>query len=300
MASSNVEIKARDRDPEATRARCEAIGAGDHGTLHQRDTYFGARHGRLKLREQRPGLSELIAYRRPDTPAAEVSEYTRAPVPDPQPLREALDRTLGTTLVVTKRRRLLLWHDVRIHLDAVEGLGTFLELEALVGAGGRDAAHARIAHLRAQLAIEDAALIAVGYADLLGDGVQTLLRAAQAAMENAYAPYSRFRVGAAVRATSGAVYAGANVENVALPQGQCAEASAVGALVTAGETALTEVAVVADRREVCPPCGGCRQRLAEFGTAATPVHLGRPGREPHTVTLGELLPESFTRATLDA
>ncbi|MGZ4172240.1 MAG: cytidine deaminase [Solirubrobacteraceae bacterium] len=119
-------------------------------------------------------------------------------------------------------------------------------------------------------------------------------------MRAAYAPYSEFKVGAAVRAPSGAIYAGANVENVAYPQGQCAEASALGALVAAGETAISAVAVVAERVEVCPPCGGCRQRLAEFGAAQTPVYLGRPGSTLLTTTLAELLPLSFGRSELDA
>ncbi|MBV8218266.1 MAG: cytidine deaminase [Solirubrobacterales bacterium] len=140
--------------------------------------------------------------------------------------------------------------------------------------------------------------MAVGYADLVMDGPQVLLHAASGAMENAYAPYSQFKVGAAVRAPSGAVYSGANVENVAYPQGQCAEASAIGALVAAGESAITAVAVVAERLEVCTPCGGCRQRLSEFGGVDTPVYLGRPGSEPLTTTLGELLPGAFDREAL--
>jgi cytidine deaminase len=112
-------------------------------------------------------------------------------------------------------------------------------------------------------------------------------------MRNAYAPYSNFKVGAAVRAASGAIYSGANVENVAFPQGQCAEASAIGALVAAGEAAITAVAVVAEKVERCPPCGGCRQRLAEFGAPETPVYLGRAGSRPHATTLAQLLPLSF-------
>jgi cytidine deaminase len=119
-------------------------------------------------------------------------------------------------------------------------------------------------------------------------------------MRNAYAPYSKFKVGAAVRGTSGAIYAGANVENAAYPQSQCAEASALGVLVAAGESAITAVAVVCGRPEHCSPCGGCRQRLAEFGGPDTPVYLGHPGAEPRTLTLGELLPESFGREALEA
>ena len=217
-------------------------------------------------------------------------------------LAEALDAALGDPLVVvSKRRRLLLWEGVRIHLDEVTGLGSFIDLEAdLPDAGDAEAARAKVARLRAELQIADEDLIAVGYADLLLDGPQALLRAADAAMRNAYAPYSQFRVGAAVRAPGGAIYAAANVENAAYPQGACAEAAALGALITAGETAINAVAVVAERLERCPPCGGCRQRLAEFGGPETPVYLGRPDAAFDTTTLGELLPLSFGRAELDA
>jgi homotetrameric cytidine deaminase len=302
MVSVNVEIKARDPDPEATAARCRALGASDEGVLEQRDTYFAGRHGRLKLREQKGFGAELIAYRRPDTTEPEESAFTRTGVDDPGALAEALDAALGTTVVVAKRRRLFIWENVRIHLDDVEGLGTFIELEALVGPGvnDRDEAARKVGRLRSELQISDDALVAVGYSDLLLDGAEALLRAADGAMRAAYAPYSKFKVGAAVRASSGAIYAGANVENVAFPQGQCAEASALGALVAAGESAITAVAVVAEKVEVCPPCGGCRQRLAEFGSAQTPVYLGRPGAVPMTTTLAELLPLSFGRSELDA
>ncbi len=116
---------------------------------------------------------------------------------------------------------------------------------------------------------------------------------AAAAMMHAYAPYSRFRVGAAILGDGGAIHVGANVENAAYPQSQCAEACAIGAMVAAGETRIAAVAVVADRVEHCPPCGGCRQRLAEFAGPDTPVYLGRPGSEPRVLTLGELLPLAF-------
>jgi homotetrameric cytidine deaminase len=289
MASMNVELKARDSEPDATLGRALALeGVEDLGELQQRDTYFKSRHGRLKLREHADGPSELIAYRRIDG----ESRYTRAPVPDPLTFREALDGALGTTVEVRKRRRLLMWENVRIHLDRVEELGTFLEFEALVGPGlnDPDQARAKIARLREELQIAEDALLTVSYSDLLLDSPQALLNAAQAAMRNAYAPYSKFRVGAAVRAASGAIYAGANVENAAYPQGQCAEASAIGALIAAGETAISAVAVTVDGAGECAPCGGCRQRLAEFGGAHTPVYLGRAA-DP--VTLGELLPRAF-------
>ncbi|HTP22861.1 MAG TPA: cytidine deaminase, partial [Solirubrobacteraceae bacterium] len=240
------------------------------------------------------------AYRRPDDAEATESAYVLAPVADADSLAEALDAALGTVVVVSKRRRLFLWEGVRIHLDEVDELGSFIEFEAVLpDAGDLATAADKLARLRASLEIADDALVAVGYADLLLDGPQALLRAASEAMHNAYAPYSQFKVGAAVRAPSGAIYAGANVENSAYPQGQCAEASALGALVAAGESAITAAAVVAERLEHCPPCGGCRQRLSEFGGASTPVHLGRPGAEPQTMTLGELLPGAFDREALE-
>ncbi len=243
----------------------------------------------------------MVGYRRPDSAEASDSTYVLAPVDAPDALAEALDAALGTTVVVSKQRRLLLWEGVRIHLDEVEGLGSFVEFEAVLpDAGDLGTARAKVAHLRESLGIADDALVSVGYSDLLLDGPDALLRAADAAMRNAYAPYSGFKVGAAVRAPSGAIYAGANVENAAYPQGQCAEASALGALVAAGESAITAAAVVAEKLDVCPPCGGCRQRLAEFGDPSMPVYLGRPGSPPTTVTLGEMLPGSFDREALEA
>jgi cytidine deaminase len=108
-------------------------------------------------------------------------------------------------------------------------------------------------------------------------------------MRNAYVPHSHFKVGAALRTPTGAIYAGANVENASYPQGQCAEASAIGALIAAGEHEIAAVAVVAEQMDPCPPCGGCRQRLAEFAKPDTPVYLGRS----LTTTMGELLPLAF-------
>jgi cytidine deaminase len=300
MARVNVEFKARDLDPEASAARCLALGAVAGGVLDQRDTYFVAGRGRLKLRVAGDGGGELIAYRRPDALETAESRYVLAPVSEPDVLAEALDAALGTVVVVSKRRRLFLWEGVRIHLDEVEGLGSFVEFEAVLpDAGDLAGARAKIARLRSELGISGDRLVVGGYADLMMDGPDVLLRAADAAMRNAYAPYSHFKVGAAVRGRSGAVYAAANVENAAYPQGQCAEASALGALVAAGESGITAVAVVAERLDECPPCGGCRQRLAEFGGPDTPVYLGRPGALSRTATLEQLLPLSFGRGALE-
>jgi homotetrameric cytidine deaminase len=242
-------------------------------------------------------------------------------------LREALDSAYGALATVAKTRRLLLWEGVRIHLDEVEGLGSFLELEALADPGSDlGAEHEKIARLRAELGIEDAHLVARSYADLVAEleGIETdaagaaepgapeaaetvaagaraaaresadeLLRAAEAVMKTAHVRYSQFPVGAALRAPDGSVHVGSNVENASYPQGQCAETSAIGALIAAGHRRIAEVAVVAERMDICPPCGGCRQRLAEFASPDTPVHLGRPDGPRHTTTVGELLPLAF-------
>ena len=290
----NVELKARDPDPPRSAARCAALGAHDHGVLRQRDTYFAAARGRLKLREQEPGPAQLIAYQRPDDAQARTSAYRLADVGDPDALRDALDAALGTVVVVSKQRRLFIWEDVRIHLDDVDGLGAFVEIEG-VAAPDSDLRRERelVARLRDELQIADEALVASSYSDLLADTPDVLQRAAATAMAHAHVPYSHFAVGAALRAGDGSIHVGANVENAAYPQSQCAEASAIGALVAAGQTSITAVAVVAEQVDHCPPCGACRQRLAELAGPSTPVHLGRPGAERRTVSLGELLPWSF-------
>jgi len=112
-------------------------------------------------------------------------------------------------------------------------------------------------------------------------------------MERAHAPYSNYKVGAALRVEDGSIHVGANVENAAYPQGQCAETSAIGALIAAGQTEITEVAVVAESVDFCPPCGGCRQRLAELADPEIQVHLGKPGGPRMSTTVGELLPLAF-------
>ncbi|MDM7459130.1 MAG: cytidine deaminase [Paracoccus sp. (in: a-proteobacteria)] len=121
----------------------------------------------------------------------------------------------------------------------------------------------------------------------------SLLDAARDVRERAYAPYSNFKVGAAVRGASGAVYRGCNVENVAYPEGTCAEAGAIAAMVAAGETELVEVAVIADSPRPVPPCGGCRQKLAEFGRNDVPVLLATTDGAVMTTSIGELLPGRF-------
>ena len=123
----------------------------------------------------------------------------------------------------------------------------------------------------------------------------TLEKAAFDVRENAYAPYSNFKVGAAIRSEGGNVYVGCNVENIAYPEGTCAEAGAIAAMVAAGETSLTEVFVVADSPTPVTPCGGCRQKLAEFGSAETVVTMANLDGVSLTMTVADLLPGAFGR-----
>ncbi|MCZ0737170.1 cytidine deaminase [Phreatobacter sp. AB_2022a] len=120
-----------------------------------------------------------------------------------------------------------------------------------------------------------------------------LFEAAKAAQARAYAPYSRFQVGAALRTASGAVHAGCNVENAAYPVGACAEAGALSAMVLAGDRAVVEVLVIGDGPELCTPCGACRQRLREFGASDMLIHVAGPEGVRRSFALGELLPHSF-------
>lgn len=122
----------------------------------------------------------------------------------------------------------------------------------------------------------------------------SLVETARLVRLNAYAPYSNFKVGAAIRAKSGKVYAGVNVENVAYPEGTCAEAGAIAAMIAAGDTEIAEVAVIADSPIPVSPCGGCRQKLAEFGTGDVKVTLATTDGLSHETTLGTLLPGAFT------
>jgi len=112
-------------------------------------------------------------------------------------------------------------------------------------------------------------------------------------MRRAYAPYSRFSVGAAVRADDGRIYAGCNVENAAYPLGNCAEAAAIAAMVMGGADKITAVAVAGEGEALVMPCGGCRQRIREFAAPDVPIYVaGTDGRRA-MFTLQELLPKAF-------
>jgi cytidine deaminase len=123
-----------------------------------------------------------------------------------------------------------------------------------------------------------------------------LLTAARDVRDRAHAPYSRFKVGAALRTTSGAVFVGCNVENVAYPEGTCAEAGAIAAMVAGGGTAIAEILVIADSPAPVPPCGGCRQKIAEFAAGDVPVVMCTTDGQRRAVTVADLLPGVFTAA----
>jgi cytidine deaminase len=128
--------------------------------------------------------------------------------------------------------------------------------------------------------------------------LDALFEAARQAQTRAYAPYSGFKVGAAVAGESGAVYVGCNVENAAYPVGTCAEEAAIAAMIAAGERRLVAVLVVGDGTRLVTPCGACRQRMREFGAPGTPIHLASGSGVRSTFTLDDLLPSAFGPANL--
>jgi cytidine deaminase len=126
----------------------------------------------------------------------------------------------------------------------------------------------------------------------------SLFQDALAVRENAHAPYSRFKVGAAIRSANGQVFVGCNVENSAYPEGTCAEAGAIAAMIAAGENKIEEVCVVAESPVPIAPCGGCRQKIAEFSSPNVQVVLAGLNGETKRITIGELLPHAFSNSHL--
>ena len=164
----NIEIKARIPSVEALLPRARALADGDAALIEQDDTFFPVPHGRLKLREFADGSAELIHYERPDTGAAKASDYVRVAALEPAVLREALARGLGLLGRVRKQRWLLLAGATRIHLDRVQGLGDFMELEVVLAPGQSDAEGAAIAETLMQaLGLGQAPRLAGAYLDLL-------------------------------------------------------------------------------------------------------------------------------------
>ena len=164
----NIEIKARIASVEAVLARATSIADGAPVVIDQDDTFFAVAHGRLKLRRFADGSAELIQYHRDDSADAKASDYVRVPVADADALAEALTRACGTRGRVRKRRLLLMAGQTRMHLDRVDGLGDFLELEVVLRDGQSDADGTAIAErLMTALAIGPGDRLAGAYLDLI-------------------------------------------------------------------------------------------------------------------------------------
>jgi adenylate cyclase len=177
----NIEIKAAIDSIAALLPRARALADGPEVVIAQDDTFFTVPHGRLKLREFADGSAELIHYHRPDNAEAKASDYVRVPVPDPAALREALARALGVQGRVRKQRRLLMVGATRIHLDQVEGLGAFIELEVMLADGQSDAAGTATAQaLMRALGLDAAPRLAGAYIDLLAVAAAASAGSAQA------------------------------------------------------------------------------------------------------------------------
>ncbi len=169
---ANVELKARCRDREAVREALLRLDAEDCGVEHQVDTYFSMGSYRMKLRESSRGEHRLIWYTRPDTTDSRKSTYRLMPVLDPGAKRRILSLAMGVKQVVTKDRHLFLVGPTRIHLDSVDELGSYLEIEVVLGDAVTEAkGHRIVADLRRKLHVRDEDLVSRSYADLVGDAL---------------------------------------------------------------------------------------------------------------------------------
>jgi predicted adenylyl cyclase CyaB len=170
--SRNIELKSRLVDLAAAEVAARSLGAELHSVERQHDTYFRVSSGRLKLRQRwigtREQASELIFYERPNQPAARASDYTLVRIEAGAEMHAMLVAALGVNVEVVKQRTVYLYDHVRIHLDRVQGLGTFLEFEAIVDADCTDAeAAAKVEQLRDVFGVTDASIVSSSYADLL-------------------------------------------------------------------------------------------------------------------------------------
>jgi predicted adenylyl cyclase CyaB len=167
--SANLEIKARCADLASLRRHVESIATGYVGIDRQVDTYFVTRAGRLKLRESSLSGGQLVPYLRPDRKGPRRADYRVIPVPDPEGTKRLLAELLGVHRVVRKQREIFLWENVRIHLDRVEGLGTFMELEAVFDGSpeGEHAQREKLRFLMCKLEIRSQDLVATSYEGIL-------------------------------------------------------------------------------------------------------------------------------------
>jgi predicted adenylyl cyclase CyaB len=165
---SNIEIKARVHDPAGVEERVKPLATSRSEVLRQEDVFFNCPHGRLKMRVLFDDQAELIHYQRPDEPGPAQSRYSICPVHNPILLRRTLRGALGEAVVVRKERRVYLIEQTRVHLDNVEGLGMFLELEVVLKPGQTPEEGQAIAEdLMRRLGIDSKDLVRLAYADLL-------------------------------------------------------------------------------------------------------------------------------------
>ncbi len=164
----NIEVKARLKDPSRQQQLAKAIATSGPTVLNQHDIFFRVPQGRLKLRASGDGSGELIQYDRPDAAQSKTSQYVVVPTQHPGEMLEALTRALGVSAEVRKTRTLYLAGRTRIHLDNVQGLGQFIELEVVLEEGESEAVgRAEADHLMRQLEIHPEDLISGAYADML-------------------------------------------------------------------------------------------------------------------------------------
>ncbi len=161
----NLELKASIHSLDAAHEAARACGARFEGTLEQKDTYFSVPRGRLKLRELRGGPAELIFYQRPESDMERWSDYTSLPVDDPAATARLLGDALDVKAVVSKVRHLYMHEGARIHIDEVEGLGTFIEFEVPDRGDGSAAPHMKV--LRALFGVREENVIKASYSEML-------------------------------------------------------------------------------------------------------------------------------------
>ena len=172
---TNIEIKARCADPQRIEKHLHALGAGQAGTFQQKDTYFKVDQGRLKLRQMNGDEAYLIFYKRDDRPGPRRSDYEIASTADPAALGKILQGLMGVWIEVEKTRHVWIWENVRIHLDEVKELGSFVELEAVIDHDGGDQlnlaeSQERVETLMRALEIGSDQLVSQSYGDLLAAG----------------------------------------------------------------------------------------------------------------------------------
>jgi predicted adenylyl cyclase CyaB len=170
----NIELKARCQDIGGLREACRSLGAEGQEPERQLDTYFGVSHGRLKLRESLPSGAELIFYERADIAGPRESHYETCAVEDAEGLKAILKKALGVRAVVAKRRETFLIGHMRVHLDKVQDLGSFVELEGIVeDPAGLSEVDNEVREMKQALGIDDRSLLKESYSDLIriaGDG----------------------------------------------------------------------------------------------------------------------------------